>query len=712
MKPRLAGALAALLFLSLAGTASAVHWPYFGGDAGRSGLQPVDEGATPVAFVYSATDAALRGAVTPVITTAGGGPAAQRSAFGTDKGLVHLRVLGTGAPVGPAGGIDITEDADATDTFGTFGLVGFADSSIATGLGQLFVVHNEGTGIEIAQIDETDGSVVKQFAVAGTNNLTVESSAVLTGPDANGGRILFFVASNGELFRVPIATAAAKGATFGTATSTRDAAATSTASATFLNLRDATGTPAAYVAVGTTENTIKTFRVTDLQAGPASGALASLTGGTFAVLTPSVTVAPDGTPPATAPFVYAAVERTSSASGAVSTTVSKLSQEGNGGLVERAESDVLEGRPASGLAVNQKAPAGAAPAEGKVTVTTSQNLFVLNTSDLKGTARLAAADANLESRTEGFEDNAPLVAGAFVFVARDNGQQLVLKQADAQPVPAAEFTQDRGNAGSTSGLGQPSISRGFVQFATGNGLFTYRTRDLVAPVTALTAPADGQAVGGTVPVTATAADARGIASVTFRLNGQPFATDTAPDAGSPFNPAAPATFSAPLDTARIPNGTYTLDTVASDGTLTTTSAPRRIVVNRPATPPGTSPGPGPSPGQVTRVRARRITATLRPSRDRRAPYRFTVSGRVTLPTGVTRTQGCGKGRLSVQVKVGRKTISTRRATLSRTCTYRSTVSFRNRKRFGRRAKLTVRVRFLGNARLRPQTVRTLSARVR
>ena len=701
---RLLGALVAILFLSLAGTAGAVHWPYFGGDAGRSGLQPVDEGATPLTFAYSVRTFEQQDGITPVITTAGGGPSVQRVAYGTRDGLVQLRILGTGAVVGPVDGIDITEDDNSDDTLGNFG---FADSSIATALGQLFVVHNEGTGIEIAQIDEADGSIVKQVAVAGSANTTVRSSPILTGPDASGGRILFFVASNGDLFRVPIGTAGAKGATIGQATKVA-ADATPTASPAFLNLRNAAGSPAPYVAVGTrANNSVRTFAVADLAAGPASGALASLTGGSFVVQTPSVPVAPDGNPPASAPFVYVAVRR-QPLQGAVTTTVSKLSQDGNGGLVERAESDALPGTPASALAVNQKAPASGAPAEGKVVVTTNQNLFVLNTSDLKGMARFDP-ESDLATTSQGFVNNVALVSGAFIFVARDDGDQFVLRQDDAQPVPGAEFSQDAVNVRAIMASGQPSLSRGFVQYVTDAGLFVYRTRDLVPPVTAVIDPGEGQTVGGAVRVAATAADARGIASVTFRLNGQPFASDNAPDAGSPFNAAAPAVFSATLDASRLPNGTYTLDAVASDGTLTTTSAARRIVVDSRVVQNGDG-NTGQSGGP--RVKAKRITAKLKPSRDRRRPYRFTVSGRLTLPSGVSRAQGCGSGRFSVQTKAGRKTISTRRARLSSTCSYKVRVSFKNRKRFGRRSKLSIRVRFLGNDRLRAQSVRTLRARVR
>lgn len=716
MTPRILGVLAALLVLSLPATAGAVHWPFFGGDAGRSGLQPVDEGATPVRSAYSLTDAAQRNVVTPIITTAGGGPSVQRVAFGTDdanrRSRVHLRTLATGAPVGDAAGILIDEGGDQ----GAFGRAGdgFADSSTATALGQLFVVHNDDgaaagdADVEIAQIDEADGTLVKQVDVAGTDGVNVDSAAVLTGPDPSGGRVLFFVGSNGELFRIPIANAARKDATFGAATRTSGADATSAASPTFLNLRDAQGVPTPHVAVGTRSGSVRSYRVANLARGPESERLAApgLLGQTIAQ-TPSVPVGPDGFPPGQVPSIYVALDVSEEEGLNPLTTVHKLSQQGNSmSLVERNQSAQLQGRPAPAIAVSEKASAGA-PSGGKVVVTTSENLYTLNTSDLAGEQSFARSSAT--GAETAFGANVALVSGQFVYVASDRGRQLVLRLADAQPVPASEFAPAPGSSGAGEASGQPSISRGFVQFGTSNGLFVYRNRDLVAPTTALTAPADGATVSGPVQLSATASDARGAASVTFRVDGQVVGVDMAPDAGSPFNPASPAMFSVPLDTRRLADGAHTVTAEAADGTLTATSPARRLTVanGRPDVddqPPGG--------GTTARVKAKRITAKLRPKRDRRAPYRFTVAGRVTLPSGLTRAQGCGQGRVSVQYKAGRKTISTRRARLTQSCTYRSTVRFKNAKRFGGRRKLTVRVRFLGNDRLRPERVKTLAPRVR
>ena len=711
MLPRTLGAIVALMLVFPA-AAAAVHWPYFGGDAGRSGLQPVDEGGTPVSFSYALTGAAQRDIVTPIITTAGGGPAVQRVAYGTEAGRVHLRLVGTGAAVTPEEGRDIDEGNTDTDVFGIGpGFTAFADSSIATGLGQLFVLHNDNDApgdadVQIAHIDEATGEVVQQFDVPGSGGQAAESTPVLTGPDANGGRVLFFSLTDGEVRRVPIARAGTRDAAFGTVTRTSGARATDTSSPTFLNLRNRDGAATPHVAIGAQDSTVKTFRTADLSPGPVSPRLrpaptAPLDPGP-AAQTPVVPVGPDGMPPASAPFVYIWV------AGNDVTTVHKLSQEGNGDLAERAESDSLRGATAPAVAVSQKATA--TPAEGEVVVTTGDNLYTLNTSDLKGTQQLLTDQQAEEVGADTFEDNVALVAGNLGFVTSDRGRQIVFTLNDTRRVTEAEFRQDQGNAGATSASGQPSLTRGFVQFGTNTGLYAYRNRDLIAPATTLTAPADGATASGTVNVTATASDARGIDSVVFRLDGQPFATDTAPDSGSPFNAASPATFSAPLDTTRIPNGAHTLDVVAGDGTLATTSAGRRVTVANSvlAGPPG-----GPPFGQpLGRVKARRITALLRPARDRRAPYRFTVSGRVTLPSGLSAAQGCRGGRFSLQYKAGRRTISNRRVVLRTNCTYRSSVRFKDRRRFGRRSRLTLRVRFLGNDRLRPQAVRTLRPRVR
>lgn len=107
---------------------------------------------------------------------------------------------------------------------------------------------------------------------------------------------------------------------------------------------------------------------------------------------------------------------------------------------------------------------------------------------------------------------------------------------------------------------------------------------------------------------------------------------------------------------------------------------------------------------LPKVNPRSFTASTKPRRDAKRPHTFTTRGRLGLPNGVNRSQGC-RGRVSVQVKAGRKTISTRRTSVRRTCTYTSRVTFKNNKRFTKSGVLTVRARFLGNDVLRRKSAR-------
>lgn len=117
-------------------------------------------------------------------------------------------------------------------------------------------------------------------------------------------------------------------------------------------------------------------------------------------------------------------------------------------------------------------------------------------------------------------------------------------------------------------------------------------------------------------------------------------------------------------------------------------------------------GSGAAPVTLRRRAARALSAKVTPSRDRKRPYRFRTSGKLLIYTGTPAAQACA-GKVSVQVKQGRRTISTRRVSLSRTCTYRSTVSFKRAK-----GKLRFLVRFGGNAAVKPVRAKTRTARAR
>jgi hypothetical protein len=110
-------------------------------------------------------------------------------------------------------------------------------------------------------------------------------------------------------------------------------------------------------------------------------------------------------------------------------------------------------------------------------------------------------------------------------------------------------------------------------------------------------------------------------------------------------------------------------------------------------------------------RASRVTSTVAPTADTTLPHRFVTTGRVSRPSGVSRAAGCA-GKVRVTFMAGRLTISSRLATVSRSCTYRSTVSFAVARRLRGVSTLTVRARFNGNGALLPSRASVKRVRVR
>jgi hypothetical protein len=211
------------------------------------------------------------------------------------------------------------------------------------------------------------------------------------------------------------------------------------------------------------------------------------------------------------------------------------------------------------------------------------------------------------------------------------------------------------------------------------------------------------------------------------------------EAGNAFDDRAPtAVFAAPGVGARLPSGKATLLVAdATDdhgvakvefldgGTLlcTTTTAPYTC----PFQPGGTNVGANTLIAVVTDTAGQTATAIravtvdafaaplssrLTPARDTRAPYSFKLTGRITLPAGVTPSQACTAGQVSVQVKAGKRTLSTRRTNLRRNCTYTSSVSFASRRRFGSARSLRFSARFLGNNVLKADRATSRTGRLR
>ena len=184
------------------------------------------------------------------------------------------------------------------------------------------------------------------------------------------------------------------------------------------------------------------------------------------------------------------------------------------------------------------------------------------------------------------------------------------------------------------------------------------------PVVAITSPAAGRTIRANRPttVTATASDDRGIKHVVFLDDDRVVCTDT----------------TAPYECSYQPRGEdvnrNTLVAAAVDVGDQTAFATRTV--------------------SVPRFTARRLTIKTSPKRDAAFPFRFTTSGRLVLPTPLRPALGC-KGLVTVQIKAGKKTVSTRRAKVTRTCRYRSRVTFTLARRLNP-DDLRITARFSGN----------------
>src|SRR5216684_2850588 len=98
--------------------------------------------------------------------------------------------------------------------------------------------------------------------------------------------------------------------------------------------------------------------------------------------------------------------------------------------------------------------------------------------------------------------------------------------------------------------------------------------DTSPPAIAITSPAPGATVSGTIAVTAGASDNVGVVGVQFRYNGANFGAE-----------ATVAPYSVSADTTTVANGSYTLTAVARDAAgNVAASAPISIAVAN--TPPG------------------------------------------------------------------------------------------------------------------------------
>jgi PKD repeat protein len=666
LKPRFAPfalVLAVAALLSVPMGASAVHWPNFGGDAGRSSLQPVDPPTTPITPKYRVNDTRIQ---TSIITSAGGLPTVQRMIYGTIVAggvnaqdfqcRLHIQVLATGAAVGGESGVDLCPDNEPTgqDAFGTRSAdnsVTPVESSTASALGQVFVIHNDqnspavqetGSGtitdptctastndIAIAQVDETDGTLVKDVAVgrptyvdegppnngtcsdanAGVTQMTdgykIESSPLITPADANGARDIFFLArhtgGNVRLFKVHVSQAASKTTSLSFAF-TNVPGANHLASPSLGYFRDPQrgGVPAQYVIVPSMNDVsggLQTFRTNDFTPGPVLPDDASLTG---VPQTPTVPVAANGSLPGqlnsgseVTSSIYLAYE---TADG--KTIVRRFQQISDNTALTRVgetatpddatgaelDSDPLAGKPSEAMALKQTVNGNVADAGGRLVVSTDKDLFILNADSLAVVDEYRDNDEGEEDLlTNGFLRTSPAVAGDLIYINQANGFPLVLRLENGErlcfagdPRPECdtnEFTESPDNSQSTFAIGQASISRNFIQFASNRGAFVYEAVDPTnedATVN-ITTP-DGTKLRGNAAestVTAKASDTDGgIIKVDFFLSPGCAAGDTKPaesKIGTDTTPSNGDEYSVTFDTTQCAEGEHTLRAVADSG---------------------------------------------------------------------------------------------------------------------------------------------------
>ena len=289
-----------------------------------------------------------------------------------------------------------------------------------SGPGRLFAAHNEGAGIEIAEFDEADGRLLRQFAVPGTTGMRLESSLLAAG-DA-----LYFVAGQ-RLFKVPTSLTGA--------TRTADVNANPVASPALISL-DVLSTPTPHIAIGTTDGFLRTYRAADLVPGPLMDLKVGLGPFTIAaddVMTPSVPVQPDGSVADEAPFVYVAASAVFPffPPGGDDTVAYKLHVVDGAFVFQFEFLPIPDTDPAPGLATSQLATA--APEDAEVLIPTSTNLFLASTRDMDLTGEIDF-ESDLVAGVDGFRQTVPAASGPLYYATNDRGEALTGRLSDGKLV--------------------------------------------------------------------------------------------------------------------------------------------------------------------------------------------------------------------------------------------------------------------------------------
>lgn len=248
----------------------------------------------------------------------------------------------------------------------------------------------------------------------------------------------------------------------------------------------------------------------------------------------------------------------------------------------------------------------------------------------------------------------------------------VLPTSGTGPTYSASYTPSAAEAGTsqvitataTDSKGQTSTSA--ISLGVASAPVTPPAPPDLRPNVAFTSPASGASIDprGATTVSANATDDRGVASVAFVAGDRVICTDTTAPYSCQWQPNG-------ADVGRTSLIAVVIDTAGQ------TSADIRTV-------------------RVQRFNVSSLSSSTSPKRDKKAPYRYTTSGKLSLPSAVSARDACGNGFVVVTYSSGRTHVNML-ASLSGSCTYRTNVSFGSRSALARNGRIHVSARFLGSS---------------
>ena len=104
-----------------------------------------------------------------------------------------------------------------------------------------------------------------------------------------------------------------------------------------------------------------------------------------------------------------------------------------------------------------------------------------------------------------------------------------------------------------------------------------------------------------------------------------------------------------------------------------------------------------------------LPVTTVPTHATKFPYRYTFSGKLRLPSGITDKVGC-HGQVAVRIERGKKTVLLTHAGVGSSCSWKASARLTNRKLVPGHGTLSVIVSFTGNAALLPHTNKAFTVR--